>query len=49
MTTRAIAGHRNDAEVRLARQLRDAYSSAPLVCNARILAPSARMLLFEGS
>jgi len=45
MTICGMAGYRNDSELSLTRQLRDAYGAALMVNNDRILGASAQMLL----
>jgi acyl-CoA dehydrogenase len=42
-----MAGYRNDSELSLTRQLRDAYGAALMVNNDRILGASAQMLLIH--
>ncbi len=45
MTICGMAGYRNDSELSLTRQLRDAYGAALMVNNDRILGANAQMLL----
>ena len=45
MTICGMAGYRNDTELSLTRQLRDAYGAALMVNNDRILGANAQMLL----
>ena len=47
MTICGMAGYRNDTELSLTRQLRDAYGAALMVNNDRILGASAQMLLIH--
>jgi len=42
-----MAGYRNDSELSLTRELRDAYGAALMVNNDRILGASAQMLLIH--
>ena len=45
MTICGMAGYRNDSELSLTRQLRDAYGAALMVNNDRLYGASAQMLL----
>ena len=47
MTICGMAGYRNDTELSLTRQLRDAYGAALMVNNDRIFGASAQMLLIH--
>jgi acyl-CoA dehydrogenase len=47
MTICGMAGYRNDSELSLTRQLRDAFGAALMVNNDRILGASAQMLLIH--
>ena len=47
LTICGMAGYRNDTELSLTRQLRDAYGAALMVNNDRILGASAQMLLIH--
>jgi acyl-CoA dehydrogenase len=47
MTICGMAGYRNDSDLSLTRQLRDAFGAALMVNNDRILGASAQMLLIH--
>jgi acyl-CoA dehydrogenase len=47
MTICGMDGYRNDSELSLTRQLRDAFGAALMVNNDRILGASAQMLLIH--